>query len=132
VNPVLSDVERNILLQIAAGRVPSEEVDHLPEVTEELRQALDNQGKILIKTWFEGNTVLISISDTGCGIPNEALPHIFNPFFTTKDPGKGTGLGLAVAYDIVVNKHGGSIEAESTVGVGTTFTIMLPIKREAL
>ena len=78
-NPVLSDVERNILLQIAAGRVPSEEVDHLPEVTEELRQALDNQGKILIKTWFEGNTVLISISDTGCGIPNEALPHIFNP-----------------------------------------------------
>jgi len=91
-------------------------------------QAIETQGKILIKTWAEGEAVGISISDSGCGIPAEALKHIFDPFFTTKEVGKGTGLGLAIAYDIVVNKHGGKIVATSVVGTGTTVTIMLPTK----
>jgi CheY-like chemotaxis protein len=67
-----------------------------------------------------------SVADTGAGIPPEILPRIFNPFFTTKDKGKGTGLGLSIVHD-VVSKAGGFVEVESTVGVGTTFHIFLPI-----
>lgn len=93
-------------------------------------QSIENQGEILIRTWSEGEMVGIGISDTGCGIPPETMKHIFDPFFTTKEVGKGTGLGLAIAYDIIANKHGGSIEVTSEVGIGTTFTIMLPVKRK--
>ncbi len=69
--------------------------------------------------------VEIVISDTGCGIPEENLGKIFNPFFTTKEVAKGTGLGLSVSLSIV-EKHGGTIRVESEVGKGTTFTINLP------
>ncbi len=65
------------------------------------------------------------VADTGCGIPQELLPHLFEPFFTTKEPGKGTGLGLASAYGII-KQHGGWIEVESTPGEGTRFHIFLP------
>jgi signal transduction histidine kinase len=92
--------------------------------------AIVNHGEISITTWEEGGTVRIAISDTGGGIPPENLKRIFDPFFTTKEVGKGTGLGLAIAYDIVVNKHGGQIDVSSEVGVGTTFTIVLPVKME--
>ncbi len=93
-------------------------------------QAIKDHGEIRIATRKDADSVRIAISDTGCGIPPENLKRIFDPFFTTKDIGKGTGLGLAIAYDIVVNKHGGCIDVMSEVGVGTTFTIVLPIKRE--
>ncbi len=92
-------------------------------------QAIENRGEILIRTWPEGDMVGIRISDTGCGILQKNLKRIFDPFFTTKEVGKGTGLGLAIAYDIVTNKHGGTIEVTSEVGVGTAFTIMLPVRR---
>lgn len=72
-----------------------------------------------------------SRSDTGCGISPENAGRIFDPFFTTKENGKGTGLGLAIAYDIIVNKHGGTIAVTSEVGKGSTFTITLPISRDA-
>ncbi|MFQ5457589.1 MAG: PAS domain S-box protein, partial [Myxococcota bacterium] len=72
-----------------------------------------------------GPKVCIRVTDTGHGIPNEALPRLFLPFFTTKEPGKGTGLGLAVARSIV-SIHRGVIDVESRVGTGTTFTIVLP------
>jgi two-component system NtrC family sensor kinase len=71
------------------------------------------------------NCVVAQIADTGCGIPEENLSKIFDPFFTTKET-SGTGLGLAVSYGII-NSHGGTIEVESLVGIGTTFTIKLPI-----
>lgn len=89
--------------------------------------AIKDHGDIRIKTWEEGDSVRIAISDSGGGIPPENLKRIFDPFFTTKEVGKGTGLGLAIAYDIVVNKHGGRIDVTSEVGAGTTFTIMLPV-----
>ena len=70
--------------------------------------------------------VEIRIADTGAGIPEEVRDRVFDPFFTTKAVGKGTGQGLAIAHDIVVKKHGGSIDFISTPGQGTTFTITLP------
>lgn len=70
-----------------------------------------------------GRAVAVEISDTGCGIPQEYLPHIFDPFFTTKR--KGTGLGLSVVYGII-NKHNGQIQVDSHPGEGTTVRIELP------
>ena len=72
-----------------------------------------------------GPYVQLSIQDTGSGIPADRLEHIFEPFYTTKEIGKGTGLGLAMVYGIV-KQHGGFITVESKVGEGTRFTIMLP------
>ncbi|MDA8429755.1 MAG: ATP-binding protein [Geobacteraceae bacterium] len=94
--------------------------------------AIKEQGEIRIATGEKDGTVWIAISDTGQGIPPENVSRIFEPFFTTKEVGKGTGLGLAIAYDIVVNKHGGTIEVASETGIGTTFTITLPVTRAAL
>jgi PAS domain S-box-containing protein len=91
-------------------------------------QAIEEQGTIRVITREEDSSVRIIFSDNGCGIAPEALNHIFDPFYTTKEVGKGTGLGLAIAYDIIVNKHGGRIDVTSEVGVGSTFTILLPIK----
>ena len=86
-------------------------------------------GTVTVKTWpgEDGNTVKLSVSDTGDGIPAEILPRIFDPFFTTKTDGKGVGLGLAVSYGIV-QAHGGDIEAKSKVGEGTEFTLTLPLQ----
>lgn len=69
--------------------------------------------------------LMVSVRDTGCGIPEENLSQIFEPFFTTKEEAKGVGLGLAVVYGIIT-RHGGSIEVESRVGEGTTFRVYLP------
>ncbi|MFH1625454.1 MAG: PAS domain S-box protein, partial [Pseudomonadota bacterium] len=87
--------------------------------------AIEKQGEISVKTYCDNGCVCIQISDTGCGIPAENIPKLFDPFFTTKEVGKGTGLGLSMAYGIV-QKHGGRIRVESTVGKGSTFTIELP------
>ncbi|HBE94326.1 MAG TPA: hypothetical protein DDW80_02590 [Desulfovibrio sp.] len=86
------------------------------------------RGRITISTSQQGAFVEIRVSDTGTGIPRENLERIFDPFFTTKPVGKGTGQGLTIAHDIVVNKHGGSIDVESQVGRGTTFTVRLPLE----
>lgn len=90
-------------------------------------QAIEAQGEIRVRTWHEADSVYASVSDTGCGIPEETLNRIFEPFFTTKDVGKGTGLGLSITYDII-KKHKGEIFVESQPGEGTTFTIRLPIQ----
>ena len=74
----------------------------------------------------DGEHVAVEVQDNGKGIPAEVLPKIFDPFFTTKDVGKGTGLGLSIVYKII-QQHGGSISVDSAAGVGTRFTVMLPL-----
>ncbi len=87
--------------------------------------AMPNGGVLKISCRKEGGNVLVEVSDTGVGIPAENIAKIFEPFFTTKEVGRGTGLGLAVCYGILT-EHGGSLDVQSTVGVGTTFTIAIP------
>jgi signal transduction histidine kinase len=84
-------------------------------------------GNIKITTKKMGRWVEIQIQDTGTGIPKDIWTRIYDPFFTTKDVGKGTGQGLASVHFIVVEKHHGAIEFKTQDGVGTTFTIRLPI-----
>jgi two-component system, NtrC family, sensor kinase len=88
-------------------------------------------GKIIIRTHREDDDAVITIADTGCGIPDDIRDRIFDPFFTTKGKSRSTGQGLATARAIVVEKHGGTIEFESAVDRGTTFTIRLPIRGPA-
>jgi PAS domain S-box-containing protein len=83
-------------------------------------------GTIRICTAHDGDTALVSISDTGGGIPDAIRTRIFDPFFTTKAVGRGSGQGLAIAR-AVVEKHGGALTVETELGSGTTFTIRLPI-----
>jgi signal transduction histidine kinase len=88
-------------------------------------QSIDEKGQITIKTYSEGNKVLVKISDNGCGIPTENIAKIFNPGFTTRGVGVGTGLGLSISYNII-QTHNGEIKVDSLIGEGTSFTIQLP------
>jgi two-component system NtrC family sensor kinase len=86
----------------------------------------DQKGLIKVSTRLESNTVLISVSDTGTGVPESIRHRIFEPFFTTKEVGRGTGQGLAISHNIIVNRHGGSIDFESAPGRGAVFHVRLP------
>lgn len=90
----------------------------------------EEKGTITITTELKDEKVEIRVSDTGTGIPEEAQAYVFNPFFTTKDVGRGTGQGLAIAQDIIVGKHQGELLFETEQGVGTTFIIRLPLTSE--
>ncbi|MDD2484292.1 MAG: response regulator [Eubacteriales bacterium] len=83
-------------------------------------------GLIKISAQKKDSKIVITVTDDGPGIPKENLLRIFDPFFTTKDIGQGTGLGLSISYDIIVNKHEGTIDVTSELGKGTTFVIELP------
>ncbi len=89
------------------------------------RQAIHDKGTITIKTWVEDKTAAIAFADDGVGIPEENLPRIFDPGFTTKGVGIGTGLGLSICYQIIKD-HRGRIDVESEVGKGATFTVRIP------
>jgi two-component system NtrC family sensor kinase len=117
--------------------------DHLPMVdcdAEQIQQALlalqinaveamPSGGTLALALRREGEkNVMIEIRDSGTGIRDEDLPHIFEPFYTTKHEGKGTGLGLAVVYGII-ERHNGKISVESKPNSGTTFSLLLPIER---
>jgi signal transduction histidine kinase len=88
-------------------------------------QAMPDGGNLFIRLEEKEADVEITVRDEGIGIPEEYLGKIFDPFFTTKAEGEGTGLGLSVSYGIV-SQHGGHIDVESQVGVGTIFTVVLP------
>jgi PAS domain S-box-containing protein len=87
---------------------------------------IPDDGIIALKTRLEGDFVVISVTDNGCGIPDEIRERIFDPFFTSKEVGRGTGQGLAIARAIVVEQHGGRIVVKSKVGEGSTFEVWLP------
>jgi two-component system NtrC family sensor kinase len=86
-----------------------------------------DKGKIVISTRAAGKNVEVRVKDSGTGIPESIRPRVFEPFFTTKEVGRGTGQGLAIAYSVVVDKHGGSLSFETEEGRGTTFIIALPL-----
>jgi PAS domain S-box-containing protein len=84
-------------------------------------------GSIRISTEIEDHNVVIRLKDNGCGIPPENLSKLYDPFFTTKEVGRGTGQGLSIAHSIIVDKHAGSIDVASSVGAGTEFTVRIPV-----
>ena len=88
--------------------------------------AMPDGGTITIVTEHRGAQAVLAFTDTGCGIPEEHMSQVFEPFFTTKPPEQGTGLGLAVAYQLIT-AHGGHIDIASQVKQGTTVTLTLPL-----
>jgi len=91
-------------------------------------QAMDGKGTLSIGTSARGDWVEVTIQDTGCGISQENLTKIMDPFFTTKPVGKGTGLGLSIVHQII-EEHEGQLLVDSKVGVGTRFTLGFPVRR---
>jgi signal transduction histidine kinase len=101
---------------------------HAIEASKDRRPA-GGLGKIIVKTTLHPAEVEVSVSDDGTGIPEDIQQRVFEPFFTTKPLGKGTGQGLAIAYKVIVDKHGGRILLDSVPGRGTTFRLFLPLSR---
>ena len=139
----------NLILDPDVGRVKAEarQIEHIVfNLANNARDAMPNGGTIVVRTanaeimegasgslngLLPGSYVALSFTDTGCGMDKATRARLFEPFFSTKGPGKGTGLGLATAYGIV-KQCGGTIEVESETGQGTTVTIYLPVTGEPL
>ena len=97
------------------------------------QKAMKDGGALTVASRLDGDAdavINVTFTDTGCGIPPEAAEKIFDPFFTTRKIGEGTGLGLSLSHGII-KTHGGDITVESVVNEGTTFTVSLPVHREA-
>jgi predicted ATPase/signal transduction histidine kinase/GAF domain-containing protein len=123
------------LIECYAGQLNQVFMNLLSNAIDALQEAFD-KGKvttptIIIKTELVGsNQVAICITDNGPGIPNGVREKIFDPFFTTKPIGKGTGMGLSISYQIVTDKHQGTLSCTSAQSqTGTTFTVMIPIRQ---
>ena len=89
-------------------------------------QNRSDRGRITIRTWQDETDVYCEITDDGPGIPANIQNRIFEPFFTTKPPGRGTGLGLSICYDIIVEKHKGTLTVNCPESGGTVFSIRIP------
>ncbi|SKB16073.1 Response regulator receiver sensor signal transduction histidine kinase [Planktothrix sp. PCC 11201] len=117
-----------VFMNILANAIDAIEENNQQKNIEELQV---NPGHILIKTdIINDHNVVIKISDNAGGMTEEILAHLFEPFFTTKPVGKGTGIGLSISKNIVVEKHKGSLQCISTPGKGTEFIIEIPITQE--
>ena len=92
------------------------------------RDAMPNGGRLKLATYQDNSHVVVKVEDSGTGISRENIKKIYDPFFTTKEVGKGSGLGLSVSYGII-EEHSGRISVESQQGIGTTFCVRLPVKR---
>ncbi|GBE90699.1 PAS domain S-box protein [Nostoc cycadae] len=109
-------------------------IDALEESIIQAKNSADNhkealQPLILIRTeYLDNNFISIKIADNGSGMTEDVINRLFDPFFTTKPIGKGTGLGLSISYQIIVEKHGGSLECVSKPGKGTEFLIKIPVR----
>jgi PAS domain S-box-containing protein len=97
-------------------------------IADVVKDGSEGKGKITVTTRQDGDWAEIRIGDTGTGIPEKVRSRVFDPFFTTKGVGKGTGQGLAIARNVIVDKHGGTLTFETETGKGTTFIIRLPIE----
>jgi PAS domain S-box-containing protein len=97
-------------------------------VEERLGSSPDPKGDIFVRTREEGEHIVIEVEDTGAGMPESVVARVFDPFFTTKDVGKGTGQGLAIAHNVVVLVHGGTIDVQTEPGQGSTFCVRIPIE----
>jgi len=119
------DIPDNIQVNIAPRRIQQVLINLFQNGV----HAMKNGGTLDIKAWQEEdrNRFVFQVRDSGEGIPKNALPKIFDPFFSTKDVGQGSGLGLSISHGII-EQHGGRIEVESEVGKGTIFTVFLPLK----
>ncbi len=112
-----------------AGQLNQVFMNILANAIDALNSSKIAQPQITISTQIIDNKqIQIRITDNALGIPIDIRKKLFDPFFTTKPPGKGTGLGLSISYQIITEKHGGSIECISEVGVGTTFAINILYK----
>jgi PAS domain S-box-containing protein len=89
-------------------------------------QSIPDTGKIVIEGIEERDTIRLIFTDSGCGMSEDVINNIFTPFFTTKPPGVGVGLGLAIAYKIITDRHKGVIQVASEVGKGSRFTLIMP------
>ncbi len=133
-NIVHNELKYTCVVEKAFGKIPLVEcvASQLNQVFMNLLvnagHAIEKEGVIKIKTWQEGENVIIQVSDNGKGIEPQHISKLFDPFFTTKPVGKGTGLGLSLSFGIV-QKHHGEIQVESEVGKGTTFKVVLPIQQ---
>ena len=102
-------------------------------VNEKKQQQLKDYKPSVSVSTKKTNTMLeIKVTDNGNGIPEKVLDKIFQPFFTTKPTGQGTGLGLSMSYDIVTKGHGGELKVETEGNVGTTFSIQIPYNNDRL
>ncbi|MCK5279174.1 MAG: histidine kinase, partial [Cyclobacteriaceae bacterium] len=110
-----------------------EGIEGLPaEASNFAKASLDKSAKagyvpmVMVKTKKNDKIIEITVQDNGNGIPKDAIDKIFQPFFTTKPTGQGTGLGLSLAYDIITKGHDGHLEVETEEGMGTRFIVRLP------
>jgi PAS domain S-box-containing protein len=122
------EIEKKFEGSLPPIRADIQQLNHLfMNIILNAAQAMEGRGRLTLKTYFDPdkNLVGIEISDTGPGIPKDVIPHVFEPFYTTKEEGQGTGLGLSLAYGIVEN-HGGRISARNQPDSGAIFQITLP------
>jgi signal transduction histidine kinase len=91
-------------------------------------ESIDDGGTVVVEARRNPNNIEIAVSDNGCGMSEEVMQNLFEPFFTRNRTGKGTGLGLSISH-LIISQHGGSLNAESAgPGRGSRFTISLPIQ----
>jgi two-component system NtrC family sensor kinase len=117
------------LVECYAGLLNQVFMNIIANAIDVLQEPLENTGIIRIRTEVEGTLAVIRIADNGAGITEQVKQRIFDPFYTTKRIGSGTGMGLAISHSIIVEKHKGEIKCFSAVGKGTEFRIEIPIKR---
>jgi signal transduction histidine kinase len=141
-NDTLVMLRSQIKSGITVERQYDEDLPHIEARGNELNQvwtniidnaitAMNGKGTLKIKTFRQDNWIIVQISDTGHGIPEDVKNKIFDPFFTTKSPGEGTGLGLNISYNIVVEEHQGEFKVVSKPGE-TCFEVKLPIKDDVV
>jgi signal transduction histidine kinase len=130
------DIVREFDPQLGPVPVTANELEQvllnlLKNTAQAIQQRADKSepGRITLRTRLNPPWAEIQVEDNGIGMPEQVCKRIFEPFFTTKEVGQGTGLGLSVAYFIITNNHKGQMEAQSTPGAGTCFTLRLPLQQ---